>query len=46
MELPNLSYINDIARGDESIKKTLIDVIKSEFPEEKKEYFESLESKD
>jgi len=45
MEQPNLSYINDIARGDETIKKTLINVIKTEFPEEKKEYFNSLNSK-
>lgn len=46
METPNLSYINDVASGDEEIKKTLINVIKSEFPEEKKEYYESLEKKD
>ena len=43
MEKPNLSYINDIARGDEDIKKALLDVIISEFPEEKKEYYKSLE---
>lgn len=45
MEQPNLDYINQLARGDESIKKTLIDVVKSEFPEEKKEYYQSLEDK-
>ena len=45
MEQPNLSYINDIARGDETIKKTLLDVIKTEFPEEKKEYYESVKIK-
>ena len=45
MEQPNLSYINDIARGDETIKKTLLDVIQSEFPEEKKDYYKSLEEK-
>lgn len=45
MEQPNLSYINDLARGDESIKQTLLNVIKTEFPVEKKEYYESLEEK-
>ncbi|EDP96940.1 Hpt domain-containing protein [Kordia algicida OT-1] len=46
MEQPNLTYVDQLARGDENIKKTLIDVIKSEFPEEKKEYYESLAAKD
>jgi hypothetical protein len=46
MELPNLEYIEQLARGDESIRKTLIDVIKNEFPEEKKDYYNSLEIKD
>jgi len=46
MEKPNLSYINSISGGDESVKKTLIDIIKKEFPEEKKEYYESLSSRD
>ncbi|TXD49169.1 Hpt domain-containing protein [Polaribacter sp. IC073] len=46
MEQPNLEYINQLARGDESIKNELIDVIKTEFPEEKKDYYNSLESKE
>ncbi|SDS04882.1 hypothetical protein SAMN05216503_1815 [Polaribacter sp. KT25b] len=46
MEKPNLIYIDKLARGDESIKKTLIDVIKSEFPGEKEEYYQSLKNKD
>jgi HPt (histidine-containing phosphotransfer) domain-containing protein len=46
MEQPNLEYINQLARGDESIKNELINVIKTEFPEEKKEYYESLENKE
>ena len=46
MESPNLNYVNDIARGDESVKKMLIDVIKAEFPEEKEAYYESLELMD
>lgn len=35
MEEPNLEYIDQLARGDESIRKTLIDVIKNEFPDER-----------
>ena len=46
MEQPNLDYINDIARGEDAIKKELIGVVKKEFPEEKKEYFKSLENQD
>ena len=46
MEQPNLEYIDQLARGDESIKNELITVIKTEFPEEKKEYYESLENKE
>ncbi|WP_439129906.1 Hpt domain-containing protein [Polaribacter sp.] len=46
MEKPNLEYINQLARGRESIKNELISVVKTEFPEEKKDYFESLKQKD
>ncbi|MEM6719875.1 MAG: Hpt domain-containing protein [Bacteroidota bacterium] len=46
MEQPNLTYVEQLARGDENIRQTLIDVIKTEFPEEKKEYYESLDKKD
>mgnify|MGYP006105097363 CR=1 FL=1 len=46
MEQPNLEYIEQLARGDASIKRTLIDVIKTEFPEEVKDYYSSLEIKD
>ncbi|MGJ8761073.1 Hpt domain-containing protein [Polaribacter sp. HaHaR_3_91] len=45
MEQPNLIYIEQLARGDESIRAELIGVIKTEFPEEKKEYHNSLEHK-
>lgn len=44
MEQPNLNYVNELARGDEAIKKTLIDVIKTEFPEEKQDYLDSLKN--
>jgi len=46
MEQPNLDYVNQLARGDESIKNELINVIKTEFPEEKKCYYDSLEKKE
>ena len=46
MEKPNLQYIEKLARGDESVKKALIDVIKEEFPGEKLAYQNSLEKKD
>jgi HPt (histidine-containing phosphotransfer) domain-containing protein len=46
MEQPNLEYINQLARGDESIKNELLEVIKSEFPEEKKDYYISIENKE
>jgi hypothetical protein len=44
VEKPNLRYIEQLARGDESVKNTLIDVIKTEFPEEQKEYVKSIEA--
>ena len=46
MKKPNLDYIEKLARGDESIKNTLIEVIKSEFPDEVKAYQNSIEKKD
>jgi hypothetical protein len=46
MEQPNLNYINQLARGDDSIRKTLLDVIKTEFPQDIKDYYESVEIKD
>jgi HPt (histidine-containing phosphotransfer) domain-containing protein len=46
MEKPNLLYIEQLARGDESVKNTLLEVIKSEFPVDKEEYYKSIENKD
>jgi hypothetical protein len=45
MEKPNLTYINKLAREDISVKNTLINVIKEEFPIEIKEYYNSVEKK-
>ena len=44
MELPNLDYINKLARGEESVKQALLDVIRSEFPEDLKTYNSLVES--
>ncbi|WP_422091494.1 Hpt domain-containing protein [Tenacibaculum ovolyticum] len=46
MEKPNLEYVIKLANGDESVRKILIDVIKTEFPEEKKDYYDSLKNKE
>ena len=46
MEKPNLLYIEQLARGDDAIKNTLIEVIKNEFPDEKVAYYKSLKNKD
>ncbi|QXP73678.1 Hpt domain-containing protein [Tenacibaculum sp. AHE15PA] len=44
MEKPNLEYVDKLANGDESVRKMLVDVIKTEFPEEKKDYYNSLKN--
>ena len=46
MEKPNLKYIEKLAGGDNSLKNKLIDIVKSEFPVEKKAYYENLKNKD
>ncbi|MFD2916581.1 Hpt domain-containing protein [Psychroserpens luteus] len=42
MEQPNLSYINSMSGGDKAFEQKLIDIIKGEFPEEKKVYFDNI----
>lgn len=39
METPNLSYIHEISGGDESFEQELIQVLKTEFPIEKENYY-------
>lgn len=46
METPNLEYINQIARDDEAVRETLLNVIKTEYPEEKNAYYKILETGD
>jgi|TARA_B110000967_G_scaffold210022_1_gene269615 predicted HAD superfamily phosphohydrolase len=45
METPNFEYINKLSRGDDAVKKMLVDIIKSEFSQEKEEYFKSFNEK-
>lgn len=45
METPNLSYIESLSGGDKAFEQQLLDVIKNEFPEEKKTYLDSIEEK-
>ncbi|WP_117885678.1 Hpt domain-containing protein [Aureibaculum luteum] len=46
MEQPNLSYINSMSGGDKPFEQKLIEIIKLEFPEEKKTYFTNFNAKD
>lgn len=46
MEKPNLEYIEKLSRGDESIRNELINVIKTEFPDEQKKYHISAKNID
>ena len=44
MEKPNIAYIEELAGGDESFKTKILDILKEEFPEEKKSYHTNLNS--
>lgn len=46
MDIPNTAYIDELAQGDQDFKDEIIKVIKKEFPEEKKIYFEHLQNTD
>ena len=46
MEQPNLTYIQQLSGGEKQFEDKLIGIIKSEFPEEKSNYLQSLKSKD
>ena len=46
MEKPNLNYVNNLSGDDNDVKELLIDVIKTEFPEEKQDYYESFSKND
>ncbi len=44
-EQPNLSYINNMSGGDKGFEEKLINIIKAEFPDEKKTYFNNIGAK-
>ncbi len=44
MEHPNLDYIKEISGGNEEFEKKFLTIIQTEFPKEKSEYMENLES--
>ncbi len=43
MELPNLSYIKELAQGDTAFEEQLLQVIRTEFPDEVMEYKAHME---
>tara|TARA_R110001632_G_scaffold64960_2_gene154200 strand:+ start:857 stop:1174 length:318 start_codon:yes stop_codon:yes gene_type:complete len=45
MEYPNLSYIHSMSGEDKIFEQKLIDIIKEEFPEEKKNYLDNITAK-
>jgi HPt (histidine-containing phosphotransfer) domain-containing protein len=45
MEQPNKSYIHSLSGGDTVFEQKLIDIIKNEFPDEKKVYFKNMAEK-
>ena len=44
MEKPNLTYIQQLSGGDQSFEKSLINIIKEEFPIEKKSYLKNIKA--
>jgi HPt (histidine-containing phosphotransfer) domain-containing protein len=44
-EIPNLNYLSQFSRGDKSFEEKMINIIKSEFPKEKKVYYNNFEEK-
>ena len=42
MEGPNLSYIKSLSGGEASFEEKLISIIKKEFPEEKRTYYNNI----
>jgi hypothetical protein len=45
MEKPNLSYIESMSGGDKVFEEKLINIIKTEFPLEKEEFYNNYKSK-
>lgn len=45
-ELPNLNYIKEISGGNQEFEKKFLNIIQNEFPKEKNDYLDRLESED
>ncbi len=45
MEHPNISYLQELSGGDIPFERKIIAILKEEFPEEKKVYYENFEGK-
>lgn len=43
-ETPNLTYIDNLAEGDEAFRQKFIGILKEEFPTEKTEYLTAIEA--
>ncbi len=43
-EVPNLDYIKEISGGNEEFEKKFLSIIQTEFPKEKEDYTQFLES--
>ena len=46
METPNYTIINALAKGDDEVKKMILEVLIEEFPLEKESYFNYFNLKD
>ncbi len=46
MEQPNLNYLYKLSQGDTDFESQLIDVLKKEFPLEKEQFINSIESEE
>lgn len=46
MESPNISYLDAIAGDDQAFRDRFIQILKTEFPQELKEYHTNIEDKD
>lgn len=44
-KVPNLDYIQELAMGSKEFKNKLIDIIQREFPEEKSELIQNIDTK-
>lgn len=46
MEKPNLNYVKEMSGGDAEFEKTIVGILKMEYPQEKAIYYKSVEEND